>query len=432
MSRVHSLRRARELTAAEDVENQGSFAAVSQRSQHSTGTEKPFEEPSSEEAASAPQKKRTAFGDVTNSRIESAPRRPDSKPQVKHAEAAQRQPSRHPNPQEPIAARAALLTAAAVAATVPTESSTGRIREQGLRELAPQQQPQRALLPRGVHDIDSLSSILGCPDYIDSIMDHLHVTECKRRPSMDYMDTVQRDITVDMRCTLVDWLVEVALEFRVVSDTLFLAVSFLDRYLSRVPTERSNLQLVGVTCLLIASKYEEIYAPQVDDFVQITDDSYTRDEIIQMEEHILELLDFELTQPTAKTFVRRFVQAAIAGCLPDQRLEHLCAYFVELALCEYGALRFLPSEIAAAAVLLAQHCLGAAVWSPTLLHYSEFQTSELQGPVRLLHHVAVSAAAQDPMPISTEKFSSSRYKYVSSIQLPPTPLPASLFVDRHP
>lgn len=48
------------------------------------------------------------------------------------------------------------------------------------------------------------------------------------------MDTVQRDITVDMRCTLVDWLVEVALEFRVVSDTLFLAVSFLDRYLSRV------------------------------------------------------------------------------------------------------------------------------------------------------------------------------------------------------
>ena len=50
---------------------------------------------------------------------------------------------------------------------------------------------------------------------------------------------------------------------------------------------------------------------QVDEFVRITDDSYTRDEVIQMEEHILELLDFELTQPTAKTFVRRFVQANI-------------------------------------------------------------------------------------------------------------------------
>lgn len=47
------------------------------------------------------------------------------------------------------------------------------------------------------------------------------------------------------------------------SDTLFLAVSYLDRYLSLIPVTRNLLQLVGVTCLLLAAKYEEIYAPQV-------------------------------------------------------------------------------------------------------------------------------------------------------------------------
>jgi cyclin-A len=52
-------------------------------------------------------------------------------------------------------------------------------------------------------------------------------------------------------------------EYRLVSDTLFLAVSYLDRYLSLVRVTRDRLQLVGVTCLLLAAKYEEIYAPQV-------------------------------------------------------------------------------------------------------------------------------------------------------------------------
>lgn len=49
---------------------------------------------------------------------------------------------------------------------------------------------------------------------------------------------------------------------------------------------------------------------QVDEFVRITDNTYTRAEVLQMEEHILDVLDFELTQPTSKTFVRRFVQAS--------------------------------------------------------------------------------------------------------------------------
>ena len=84
----------------------------------------------------------------------------------------------------------------------------------------------------------------------------------------------QRDINATMRRILIDWLVEVAEEYRLESETLFLAVNYIDRFLSHVPVNRSKLQLVGVTCMLVASKYEEIHPPAVDEFVYISDNTY--------------------------------------------------------------------------------------------------------------------------------------------------------------
>lgn len=114
-----------------------------------------------------------------------------------------------------------------------------------------------------------------------------------------------------MRGILVDWLVEVAAEFRLVSDTLFSAVALVDRVLSLRPVPRARLQLVGVACMLLAAKYEEIYAPQVDEFVFITDNTYSRDELLNAEAEALGDLGFSLSAPTAKTFLRRFVKAAL-------------------------------------------------------------------------------------------------------------------------
>lgn len=66
-----------------------------------------------------------------------------------------------------------------------------------------------------------------------------------------------------MWAILIDWLVEVHLKFKLVPETLYLTVNLIDRYLERVEVMRDRLQLVGVTAMLIASKYEEIYAPEV-------------------------------------------------------------------------------------------------------------------------------------------------------------------------
>ncbi|XP_059455440.1 uncharacterized protein LOC132185682 isoform X1 [Corylus avellana] len=76
------------------------------------------------------------------------------------------------------------------------------------------------------------------------------------RPSTNYMEKLQRDITPSMRGILIDWLVEVSEEYKLVPDTLYLTVNLIDRFLSKNYMEKTRLQLLGVTCMLIASAYE--------------------------------------------------------------------------------------------------------------------------------------------------------------------------------
>ncbi|XP_059455441.1 cyclin-A2-2-like isoform X2 [Corylus avellana] len=78
----------------------------------------------------------------------------------------------------------------------------------------------------------------------------------RQMPSTNYMEKLQRDITPSMRGILIDWLVEVSEEYKLVPDTLYLTVNLIDRFLSKNYMEKTRLQLLGVTCMLIASAYE--------------------------------------------------------------------------------------------------------------------------------------------------------------------------------
>ena len=89
----------------------------------------------------------------------------------------------------------------------------------------------------------------------------------------------QSDINHSMRAILVDWLVEVAEEYKLLPQTLYLTINYIDRFLSVMSVLRGKLQLVGTACMLVAAKYEEIYPPDVSDFVFITDDTYTTKQV---------------------------------------------------------------------------------------------------------------------------------------------------------
>ena len=164
-----------------------------------------------------------------------------------------------------------------------------------------------------------------------------------------YMHT-QIDINCKMRAILIDWIVEVHLKFKLADPTLYLTCHIIDRFCMQENVHRSKLQLVGVTALLIACKYEEIFPTEVRDCVYITDHAYTREEVLEMEQTILRRLKFEITVPTPWTFLVRFLKVAKA----TDRQHHRAQYYLERCLQEHDGLSFRPSMLAAASVFLAR------------------------------------------------------------------------------
>jgi cyclin B len=141
-------------------------------------------------------------------------------------------------------------------------------------------------------------------------------------------------------------------------ETLFLAVALIDRYLSVAQVARKNLQLVGVTAMLIAAKYEEIWAPEVRDFVYISDKAYDRPQILAMERDMLAALDYKLTMPTSYQYLARLLKAANVHY--EKPLALFVAYCAELCLVDYGCLRFTATELAAAIMYVAMRAFGKA------------------------------------------------------------------------
>ncbi|KHG05835.1 Cyclin-A2-2 -like protein [Gossypium arboreum] len=274
---------------------------------------------------------------------------------------------------------------------------------------------------KDVVDIDSnLKDPRICSLYAPDIYKNIRVTELNRRPSTNYMEQVQRDITPSMRAILIDWLVEVSEEYKLVPDTLYLTVSLIDRFLSHNVIEKQRLQLVGVSCMLIASKYEEICAPRVEEFCFITDNTYSSGEVLKMERKILNFLYFQLSVPTTKTFLRRFIQAAQATYKdPCIELEFLANYLAELSLVEYNFLKFLPSLIAASAVFLARWTLNQSVhpWDPTLEHYTSYKASELKTTVLALEDLQLNTNGCSLNAIH-DKYKQQKFKCVATMSSP--------------
>ncbi|KAK8708371.1 hypothetical protein V6N13_059413 [Hibiscus sabdariffa] len=255
-------------------------------------------------------------------------------------------------------------------------------------------------------------------------------SEAKKRPSIDFMEIVQKDVNANMRAILIDWLVEVTEEYRLVSETLFLTVNYIDRYLSSNSINRQQLQLLGVACMMIASKYEEISAPQVEEFCYVTDNTYWKDEILQMESAVLNCLKFELTVPTSNFFLRQFVCAAeMTNQVQSLQFECLANYIAELSLLEYTMLHYAPSLIAASAAFLARFILSPSKrpWDSILGHYTQYRPSDLQDCVKALHHLCRNGGAAN-LPAIREKYSQHKYKFVAKKYCPAS-IPEEFFQD---
>ncbi|KAI3868119.1 hypothetical protein MKX03_035335 [Papaver bracteatum] len=189
----------------------------------------------------------------------------------------------------------------------------------------------------------------------------------------DYMDS-QNHINENMRMILVDWLVEVHHVFKLSPETLYLAIQIIDRYLSAHLVQRKELQLLGISSMLIASKYEEIWAPTVSDLVSISERAYSKEHILGMEKSILAKLGWSLTGPTPYVFLVRFIKAAMA----DKEMENMAFFLTELGLMQYEMVKLCPSMLAASAVYAARCTLNKTpLWDETFNLHTGFCESQI-------------------------------------------------------
>ncbi|XP_022763464.1 G2/mitotic-specific cyclin C13-1-like [Durio zibethinus] len=277
------------------------------------------------------------------------------------------------------------------------------------------QEPNDIVIDESFGDLNKCS-------YSSSIYDHLRSLEIeeKRRPLPNYMEEVQNDIKVNMREILMEWLLEVTEEYKLVSDTLYLTVSYIDRFLSSHAISRNKLQLLGVSCMLIASKYEEITPPHIDDFCYITDNSYTKEEVVEMEKDILKLLKFEIGTPTTRNFLRIIMRAAHEKCkYQDLQLEFLSCYLAELSLLDYGCLHFLPSIVASAAIFLSRFMIQPKThpWSKALQCYSGYRPIDLKRCVLSIHALHLNRRGSSLRAVR-KKYMQHKFKCVAMLSSP--------------
>ncbi|KAL7188498.1 hypothetical protein ACSBR1_038375 [Camellia fascicularis] len=204
--------------------------------------------------------------------------------------------------------------------------------------------------------------------------------EAKRRPLPDYIEMAQKDVSPNMRAILMDWLVEVAEEYKLHSDTLHLSISYSDRFLSTNDLNR---------------KYEKINHKPVDEFCYLTDNAYTKKEVVKMEADILKHIKFEVGGPTIMTFLGYYCIVNIQSffsLIPNLKLEFLGYYLAELSLLENDYVILLPSLVAASVVFLSRFTIQPKLhpWSSALQDFSSYKPADLRECVLIIHDLQLS------------------------------------------
>lgn len=262
-----------------------------------------------------------------------------------------------------------------------------------------------------IEDIDKSTSrdaIFFFCDIAKDIYDYMFSLEEAQAVREDYLKG-QKILTPKVRQRLVNWCIDIHVKLGLNAETLYITIALIDRYFERVQVKQQSLvQLAAIGATLIASKYDEIYPPDIQDLLHLAQGEYSRREVMRIEIEILEELDFDLGKPIPLAFLRRFSKAA--HC--DVKMHSIAKFLMELSLTEYECSHWRPSMLAAAALFATIYMVNNGNrqdsnqfigsirrttppissassssnrrWSKALVHYTRYTKEQLQEPAGIL------------------------------------------------
>ena len=213
----------------------------------------------------------------------------------------------------------------------------------GLKEDENERDPEEKVI---YFDTSNINNIQIPKEYLNIIYYNLlkeENIELNPKPTYSYMKT-QKEINEQMRSILVDWIIDVHHKFGFTDETLFMTILIIDRYCSLEQITRIKYQCLGITALMISCKHEEINVPKVDDFIYITDNAYTKDEVFEMENDVLSKLNFSLLYPSPI----KFYEYLSLHFNFSKKYHMLGKYLMESFLLDLKYIKYKPSIISCA------------------------------------------------------------------------------------
>ncbi|KAJ3238093.1 hypothetical protein HDU81_008392 [Chytriomyces hyalinus] len=244
-------------------------------------------------------------------------------------------------------------------------------------------------------------------EYANEIFIYMKQMELKTMPNPKYMD-MHPILTWDMRATLVDWLATLHFKLSLLPETLFLTMNLMDRFMSLKPSvSAEKFQLVGVTAIFIASKYEEILVPSVQILVHMVGGGYTSNEILMAERFMLATLGFGIGYNGPMAFLKRCL--ALEG--GDARLTLLARYFSEIVLLDPVFLGAPPSLVAATAVFLGKKMLNLGEWTVKHSQESGYTENQLLSCAKAMYSSCSKVSVESGL---YQKFSEHKFSNVAA------------------
>ena len=254
--------------------------------------------------------------------------------------------------------------------------------------------------------------------YLGEFHAHLRIIENKSFADANWLPSHNSTFLL-RRSILVDWLVEVVDVFNMSIRSVYLAVQFVDQYMKKKPVKRSSLQLVGATCLHIASKCEDVAYIGAEDLTVCADNVYSSVDVLLKEEEILNDLDFNLSSATVLDFVVLYLEYRPHKA--NEEVSWLSKYLSELTLQEYDLSVFArPSKVAAACISWALRCLGLPNWDPWLSAVSGYHWRSIESlydKVRAMHRMVNEK--QNRLLVIKQRYSKEERMNVASVTVNP-------------
>jgi len=231
-------------------------------------------------------------------------------------------------------------------------------------------------------DKDTINNIYSVSEYSHEISIYLKDRELAFEKNNIWENNL-KNISPKVRALSIDWIINLHRKFKLLPETLYITIFFINTYMTKHNLEKSKIQCLILTSLYLASKYEEIYPPDFSDYLKSANGEIQQFEILKMEKDILNLTKFDISFPSSFRFLERYSKILRF----EDKTFSLAQYIIELSFLDENLINITPSFIAAGSTYLAAKILKKESWNELLEKEVKANESRIKEIAKLLVNI---------------------------------------------